>query len=89
MHAKNFAALLNKLNMRCLVNLYDVQKGMLFETTFLFDLSLEALSTLYTFFILCKQNDVINRSYKIVDDSKTKQGIKKILIQVCIIQLYH
>ena len=35
MHAKNFAALLHKLNMRCLVNLYDVQKGRLFETTFL------------------------------------------------------
>ena len=40
-HAKNFAALLHKLNMRCLVNLYDVQKGMLFETFFSFDLSLE------------------------------------------------
>ena len=35
MHAaKNFAALLHKLNMRCLVKLYDVKKGMLFATTF-------------------------------------------------------
>ena len=33
--AKNFAALLHKLNMRCLVNLDDVQKGMLVETSFL------------------------------------------------------
>ena len=35
MHAKNFAALLHKLNMRCLVNSYDVQKRMLVETSFL------------------------------------------------------
>ena len=34
MHAKNLAALPHKLNLRCLVNLYDVQKGMLFETAF-------------------------------------------------------
>ena len=34
MHAKNLAALLHKLTLRCLVKLYDVKKGMLFETTF-------------------------------------------------------
>ena len=33
MHAKNLAALLHKVNMGCLVNFYDVQKGMLFEKT--------------------------------------------------------
>ena len=38
--AKNFAALLHKLGMRCLVNLYDVQKGMLFETTFFYSIYL-------------------------------------------------
>ena len=36
MHVKNFATSLHKINMRCLVNLYDVQKGMLFETTFFY-----------------------------------------------------
>ena len=34
MHPKNLAALLHKLNLRSLVNLYNVQKGMLFETIF-------------------------------------------------------
>ena len=33
-------------------------------------------STFYTFCISCQQNDVIHWSYKIVDNSKTKQGIK-------------
>ena len=37
-HAKNFAALLHKLNMRCLVNLYDVRKEMPFEANFFYSL---------------------------------------------------
>ena len=76
-HAKNFAALLHKLNMRCLVNLYDVRKEMLFEATFFYSLYLWKHSQSCILSSLCtNKNDVINRFYKIVDDSKTKQGIK-------------
>ena len=38
----------------------------------------ETYSAMYTFFTICKQNDVISQSYKIVDDSKMKQGITKL-----------
>ena len=69
--------------MGCLVNLYDVYKGILIRTSFLFDLSFEALSPFYTF---CKQNDAIIQSYKMLDILKTQQGIKNILIRVPIIQ---
>ena len=40
--SKNFAALPHKLNMSNLANLHDVLKGMVIETSFRFDLSLEA-----------------------------------------------
>ena len=32
----------------------------------------------YTFFAPCKQNDIMSQSYKIVDNSKMKQGITKL-----------
>ena len=34
----------------------------------------------------CKQNDVISQSYKLVDNSKMKQSIKKILMTFLIVQ---
>ena len=73
--AKNLAALLNTLSSSFLANSYDVSTGMLTETSFLFDLCLETPSTLYNFFTLCRKNNIISQSHKIVDDPKTKQCV--------------